>query len=158
MSINKDIYNKYLYFGYDDNELFCYHLDFLLNNLYMNIKVVEEKTKRLNQQEFRQLLLDRYGCCIISNNNCYEELEACHIIEVKNNGDDDINNGLLLERNLHSTFDKNLWCINPDTLLIEIKDTHKGSINKFKNVKININMNPFLYFNLKQRYNLFKLS
>ena len=37
----------------------------------------------------RQLLLDKYGCC-------EDKLEACHIIEVKNNGNYDINNGLLL--------------------------------------------------------------
>ena len=41
------------------------------------------KTKRLNQEEFRKLLLNKYKKCItaLRNTNCIDELEACHIVE-----------------------------------------------------------------------------
>ena len=155
--INNDIYNNYKKFNYNDKKLFKLHLDFLLNNIYKHIKINDcsSKTKRLNQEEFRKLLLNKYKKCIITNNNCIDELEACHIVEYKDSGESDINNGLLLERNIHSTFDKNLWCINPDTLLIEIINEHDGTIKKYKDVKINITLNDELYKNLLIRYTNF---
>ena len=155
--INNDIYNDYKRFNYNDKELFKLHLDFLLNNIYLNIKINDctRKTKRLNQEEFRKLLLNKYKKCIITNNNCIDELEACHIVEYKDGGESNKNNGLLLERNIHSTFDKNLWCINPNTLSIEIKNKHDGTIKKYKDIKINIILNDELYKNLLIRYNNF---
>lgn len=157
--INNDIYNDYKKFNYNNKELFVLHLDFLLNNFYKNIKIKEINisNKRLNQDEFRNLLLNKYKKCIITNNNCIDELEACHIVEFKNGGKCNVNNGFLLERNIHATFDKNVWCINPDTLLIEIKNGIKciGTISKYKNLKINLKLNNELYNNLLIRYNNF---
>lgn len=157
--INYNIYDNYKIFNYDNKELFTLHLDFLLNNLYKDIKIKEINisNKRLNQDEFRNLLLNKYKKCIITNNECIDELEACHIIELKNGGKCDINNGLLLERNIHATFDKNIWCINPNTLLLEIKNKIKctGTISKYKNFKVNIKLNDELYNNLLIRYNNF---
>jgi len=157
--INYNIYDNYKIFNYDNKELFTLHLDFLLNNFYKDIKIKEINisNKRLNQDEFRNLLLNKYKKCIITNNNCIDELEACHIIELKNGGKCNINNGFLLERNIHATFDKNIWCINPNTLLIEIKNEMKctGTISKYKNFKVNIKLNDELYNNLLIRYNNF---
>ena len=62
------------------------------------------------------------GKCIISNEDCLYELEAAHIIPLADDDSYDVDNGLLLTRNLHSTMDKLLWAINPDTLIIEIKN------------------------------------
>lgn len=121
----------------------------------IHINISEQKHKRLNQQEFRDIIIKKYKACVITNNQCIDELEACHIIEVKDNGSYDVNNGLLLERNLHSTFDKNYWCINPNTLEIEIKHDHNGTIIKYNKQKVNIEFNPILYNNLLVRYNLF---
>jgi predicted restriction endonuclease len=148
---------NYKNFNYDDKELFKLHLDFLLNNFYKHIKINNLQIKRLNQEEFRKLLLNKYKKCIITNNDCVDELEACHIIEHKDGGSCDINNGLLLERNIHSTFDKNLWCIKPDknNCVIEIKNGHNGTITKYKDVKIYL---PELYNNLLLRYNNFLKS
>jgi len=158
--------NDYKKFGYNDKELFKLHLDFLLKNFYKNIKINDSLCdslsmckKRLNQEEFRNLLLNKYKKCIITDNDCIDELEACHIIEYKDCGNCDVNNGL--ERNIHSTFDKNLWCIKPDistyTCVIEIKNDHNGTITKYKDVKIDlpISINNELYNNLLLRYNNF---
>jgi hypothetical protein len=71
--------------------LFKLHLDFLLNNLYKHIKINDLHKKRLNQEEFRNQLLNKYKKCIITNNDCIDELEACHIIEYKDGGNYDIN-------------------------------------------------------------------
>ena len=38
-NINNDIYNNYKNFNYNNKELFKLHLDFLLNNIYINIKI-----------------------------------------------------------------------------------------------------------------------
>ena len=38
-NINNDIYNNYKKFNYNNKELFKLHLDFLLNNIYINIKI-----------------------------------------------------------------------------------------------------------------------
>lgn len=115
----------------------------------------EDNEKRLNQINFRDEIINNYSKCIITNNECLDELEACHIIELNNGGTYDINNGLLIEKNLHATFDKYLWCINPDTLKIEVKEGHYGSIKKYEGKMVNITMNPYLYINMLNRYQLF---
>ena len=129
--LEDSIFSKYKDFDYDDEDIFQIDLDFLLNNIY-DIKLVESKRKRLGQQEFRQKVLELYGAkCIISNNDCVAELEACHIIPVSTEEDYSLHNSLLLERNIHSTFDKYLWSINPDTFMIEVKN-NCGSIKSMK--------------------------
>ena len=156
-TIYKNIYDDYEKFNFLSREAFIIDLNFLLKNIYTDNIFVENSKVRLSQTEFREQLINKYKNCIISNNDCLDELEACHIIEVKNNGDYNINNGLLLSRNLHVTFDKNLWCINPDTLYIEVAPAHnKGSINKYINTKINLDMNDELYNNLLEKYNNYK--
>ena len=128
------IFSRYKDFDYDDEDIFQIDLEFLLNNIY-DIKIVESKQKRLGQQEFRQKVLELYDSkCIISKNDCITELEACHIIPISTEEDYSLNNSLLLEHNIHSTFDKYLWSINPDTFIIEVKD-NCGSIKKYEGKK-----------------------
>ena len=107
---------------------------------------------------FRCYLLKIYeGKCIITNNSCEDELSACHIIPVSHEGDYSNNNGLLMTHNLHSTFDKFMWSINPDTMMIEIDSSKNAhTIKNYQDIKININMNPFLYINLKWHYNQYQ--
>ena len=96
------------------------------------------------------------GKCVVSNNNSLEELEASHIVEIKDGGDSDLSNGLILEANLHKTFDRYLWTINPDTLIIESNPNNiTNSVKKYIGNKVDIKLNPFLYANLKKRYNIF---
>lgn len=137
--LSSNIFSMYKEFNYDDDELFQIDLEFLLNNIY-NIKIVEHKIKRMGQAEFRQLLLERFNNrCIVTGNDCIDELEACHIIPVATNEDYSLENGLLLERNIHKTFDKYYWSINPDTFQIEIlNDINIGSIRKYQNIKLSL--------------------
>ena len=131
--------NDYEKFGYDNYPLFKLHLNFLLENCY-DIEIKENKHHRLNQQQFRHELLKKYNSkCIITNEDCIDELEACHIIPVSDNESYELNNGLLLRSNIHKTFDKFLWSINPDTLIIEGKNDIKlGNIKKYIGKKINL--------------------
>ena len=151
--LEDSIFNKYKDFDYDDENIFQIDLEFLLNNIY-NIKLVDTKQKRMGQQEFRQKVLELYGSkCIVSENDCPAELEACHIIPVATEENYSLNNSLLLERNIHSTFDKYLWSINPETFTIEVKD-NCGSIKKYEGNKLNLSDD--LKFNLREHYSSFK--
>ena len=155
--ITNKILSTYKYFGYDYQEIFCTDLNLLLKYVYTELKIVEEKNKRTEQHEFRSELLKLYnGSCVVSGNDCEEELEACHIVPFSEQGDSDITNGLILERNIHATFDKYYWSINPDTLEIEVNPNKKTkSINQYIGSKVNLIMNPFLYCNLKSHYEKF---
>jgi len=153
--INISVFNDYKKFNYDSKELLEIDLDFLTKNIY-DITLSEPKVARLSQKDFRKELLKKYGKCIVSDNTCYDELEACHLIEVKDDGNYDINNGIILEANLHKTFDKNIWCINPYTKMIEVKTNSNSSINKYKNKILDIDDDIFL--NLEERYKKFNIS
>lgn len=156
-----DIFDLYEYFNYLDSESFKIDLEFVLSTIYNEIKIQNNygNNKRLSQNEFRKQLLNLYeSICVVSSNSNPDELEAAHIVEVADGGDYELSNGLILEANLHKTFDRYQWTINPDTLKIETKNNIisgnicNGSINKYVGRKINLNMNSFLYSNLKKRY------
>lgn len=153
---NNDIYD-YESFGYQDEYLFNIHLDFLLEFCY-NIKIVENKKIRLNQKKFRKELFRKYNSkCIISDNDCIDEIKAAHIIPVADDESYDIDNGLLLTSTLHDTYDKYLWSINPETLQIEINETKNvGQIKNYNRKKINLELNDDLKNNLLYHYNNFK--
>ena len=160
-SPDKKISNKFIhtwkYFNYPSSNTFAIDLNLFLQTVYTDIKVVQDSNTRLSQSEFRNGLIQLYKSkCVVSNNNSLEELEASHIVEVKDGGDSDISNGLLLEANLHKTFDKYLWTINPDTLIVEANPNYlTNSIKKYVGNKVCIKLNPFLYANLKKRYDIF---
>lgn len=161
-SLSKKIMNSYSYFDYPDEYTFKLDLELLVSTVYDDIKIIDVSSEvRLSQSEFRSGLMNLYSSkCIISSNSNSDELEAAHIIGVADGGDYQLSNGLILEANLHKTFDKYQWTINPDTLEIEINPNHNhktGSINKYMGKKINIIMDPILYSNLKLRYNKFIL-
>jgi predicted restriction endonuclease len=156
-TINLSIFNDHRKFGYDSKELLYIDLEFLAFNVYNTI-IVDNSKIRLNQKEFRSELLNKYGKCIISGNSCVDELEACHLVEVKDGGDYYINNGIILEANLHKTFDKYFWCINPFTKMIEVKDNINSSINKYKNMVIDIDIDNSIIDNLTTRYEKYILN
>ena len=157
--IIKDFLDNYQKYNYDDESEMELDLNILLKVKYKNIKRVEERTEldRKFQKRFKKDLLERYNNkCIISNNDCKDELEAAHIIAVSEHGSYDVDNGLLLSSNLHKTFDKYYWSINPNTLVIEIKEnTNVGSITKYKGIKIDIELNHTILKNLEYHYNKF---
>lgn len=154
--VSKDIYNDYKKFGYTDEILFKHHLDFMLTNLY-DIEVVEPTKKRMGQQEFRKKIMEKYKHkCIITGETCTDELEAAHIIPVCTDESYDINNGLLLSVQLHKTFDKYKWTIDPKTLRVTINyDVNVGTISKYDGQIIKLQMNDELYNNLKEHYDIF---
>ncbi len=151
--INLSVFDNYSNFGYPSKETLYDDLNFLVDNIY-HTKIINSSLIRLSPEEFKNTLLNKYNKCIISDNIYYDELEACQIVEVYNGGDYLINNGFILEANLYKTFVKNLWCINPYTKLIEIKQNHYSSINKYINKLINID--DLILDNLIIRYNEFK--
>ena len=142
---NKEIIKEEIYdykkFNYNDEIIFNNHLNFLLENIY-NIKIIEnDKSRvRLNQKEYRKELLEKFNNkCIITNEDCMEELEACHLIPINEKESYNINNGIILTSNLHKTFDKYLWSINPKTLKIEINNNKNvGNIKKYVGNKYKI--------------------
>jgi hypothetical protein len=153
LSINNLDYKN---FGYQDNLVFNHHLKFLLENCY-NIKLKNEQRIRLNQKKFRKELLKKFnGKCIISGNDCEDELTAAHIVPVADEESYDIDNGLLLTDTLHKTMDKFKWAINPDTLIIEVKSgVNVGSIRQYAGQKVNLVLNPELKANLQTHWEEF---
>ncbi len=156
-SLCDTIYNDYSLFGYLDEKLYRLHLDFMLNNLY-NIKLVTHTRKRLNQTEFREEILKKFNrTCVITGETCLDELTASHIIPISEEENYDVDNGLLLRENIHNTFDKFRWSINPETLTIEIKQNmNVGQIKEYDGMKLNIELNSDIKRNLENHYKKFK--
>ncbi|ELB1139677.1 TPA: HNH endonuclease [Vibrio parahaemolyticus] len=66
-----------------------------------------EVLSRPNQAKFRKDVLAAGGCkCLLSGVTTPEVIQACHIIQVKDDGNDDVGNGLLLRADLHTLYDK----------------------------------------------------
>lgn len=69
-------------------------------------RVLTEITLRPKQAEFRRKLMEAYsGKCLLSNASISEVLQACHIIPVKNSGNDSVGNGFILRSDLHLLYD-----------------------------------------------------
>lgn len=152
--LNEMNYIDYNYDNYDDFESDLY---FLIETLYSDYKIYTNKQERTQQEQFRRDLINKYNKCIITGSSCLTELEAAHIVNFRDdNSNNNIDNGLLLKSNIHKTFDDNLWCINPKSLLIEVKNNiDAGEIMNYNGTKINIIFNEQMITNLKRRYNDF---
>lgn len=151
--IYKDL--NYRDFGYDDKGLFNDELNFLLENVY-NIPLINSERKRIKQQEWTEDIRDRFNnkCVISGDDGSY--LEACHLLEVKDCEDYNINNGILLTRNLHAQFDNQEFGINPQTYCIEIKDNVSGDILKYNRKKLNLPKNYIFQQYLEKRYKYYQ--
>jgi hypothetical protein len=152
--LNDMEYKDFNYDTYDDFEI---DLFFLIETLYSDYKIFKNKQDRIEQEQFRRDLINKYRKCIITGSTCLSELEAAHIVNFReDNSNNNIDNGLLLKSNIHKTFDDNLWCINPKSLLIEVKNNiDAGEIMNYNGCKINIIFNDKMLINLKKRYNDF---
>ncbi len=150
--LNKINHTDYNYDSYDDLELDLY---FLIETLYPNYKIYNNRQERLDQETFRKDLIKHYGKCVITGSTCIRELEAAHIIPFsEDNMNNSVYNGLLLKSNIHKTFDDYYWTINPDSLCIEIKpNINVGEIMSYNKMKVNIDNK--LIPNLIVRYNEF---
>lgn len=80
----------------------------------------EVEVRTNNQSKFRFNVLKRYGAkCAICNIKNKHMLDAAHIVPVDEDGTDDPRNGLVLCKNHHAAFDRNLFKINPDDYSID---------------------------------------
>jgi hypothetical protein len=71
------------------------------------------RTKR--DRAFRELIKTEYGCvCAISGETNECVLDAAHVLEVRDNGPDNIFNGIMLRKDLHALFDARLLTIRLD--------------------------------------------
>ena len=88
----------------------------------------EQKSKdRKGQYLFRKELLKLYkGSCAISGTNIIEIIEAAHIMAYINTESNNIQNGILLRRDIHRLFDLDLIAIDTDYNILvssKLKDT-----------------------------------
>lgn len=109
------------------------------------------------QSEYRNKLVDRFKCCVISNlhpNLC----EACHVIPFSECENFDVENGLLLNPILHKLFDSHQFSIEPQTLIVKVNrnSIYYSYMRQFKNQKLSIlEQYPKLSANLEPHYKIF---
>ncbi|MCD9464493.1 hypothetical protein CJF25_16125 [Photobacterium phosphoreum] len=99
-----------------DHELISKNNDEVTSSIIIDKKISiaevlrERKTveilSRPNQAKFRKDVLDAgAGICLLSGVTTPDVIQACHIVQVKDNGNDDVSNGLLLRVDLHTLYD-----------------------------------------------------
>ncbi len=109
------------------------------------------------QSEYRNKLVERFNCCLISNlhpNLC----EACHIIPFSQCENFDVENGLLLNPILHKLFDSYQFSIEPQTLIVKLdrKSIYYSYMSQFKNIKLSLlEQYPLILSNLESHYKIF---
>jgi len=92
----------------------------------------EVEVRSNNQSKFRFNVLKRYGAkCAICNLKNKHMLDAAHIIPVDEDGTDDPRNGLILCKNHHAAFDRNLFVINSNDYSIDVLE-HDINISEVK--------------------------
>jgi len=157
-----ELLNRYIEFGYDNDDEMFLDLDILLSSKYHNIKIVCNKLKRENQNEFRKDIIKRDKNCVITGTGklC---CEAAHIIpfsQCSNDNKYDIDNGLLLESGIHKLFDKYLWSINNNNKIVIsneiLNDESYNILNKHNNKLIKLNKNQMN--NMINHYEIFLSS
>jgi hypothetical protein len=71
-------------------------------------RLLTSRLERPKQQALRNKLIASFSGCQITGATCLSTLEACHIVPVRNGGDDTLANALLLRRDIHALFDAGL--------------------------------------------------
>ena len=155
---------KKYYQDEDDMKMDFVFLSRVMGHQYPTIEpptarpTTETREQRIGQEEFRNQLLQRYRGCIVTKNTHTAELEAAHLIPHHNGRDQTINNGIILEANLHKTFDKYQWSINPRTSTVITTKRGKatngsGSIDKYQGMVVHVHPDSTQY--LEHHYNHF---
>jgi hypothetical protein len=87
---------------------------------------------RSGQPQFRDAVIEAYkGQCALTDCTTEEALEAAHIIPCSANGEDCVQNGLLLRADLHTLFDLDLFWIDPDTRKVNLAPKLAGGYYKW---------------------------
>jgi hypothetical protein len=82
-------------------------------------KTIGTIVRRRGQPAFRKALLAEYESrCVVTGCNVTALLEAAHISPYKGERTNVIENGLLLRADIHTLFDLQLMCIEPDKLTV----------------------------------------
>ena len=76
---------------------------------------------REGQDEFRRILINQYGKCLLSGNEIKNILEAAHVERHNEGGIMHISNGILLTRNFHKLFDDKYILLKYDESIRKIK-------------------------------------
>jgi hypothetical protein len=158
--ISYSFYDNYKDFGYDNKQTFEIDVKFLTKNVY-DITIdepLEEKNKRMGQREFRAELIKRYKNCIVTGKPV-KLCEACHIVPHNETQNYDVDNGLLLCRELHKLFDdtEQDFKINPNNQRIEFSDSFmndEGYKDYHKYQGTELKLNEKTIENLKKKYTL----
>ena len=151
------VYNKCIKkYDKEDIDLIFYEFNMIYNN---EKKIFESKEKRINQDQFRENIIKRDKKCILTGSNS-DMCEACHIIPYSDSNNIqkyDINNGLLLERGIHNLFDKHLWSINNDSIVVVsdkiLNNESYKLINYCNKKKLLLNKKQLEYLDI--HYNIF---
>jgi predicted restriction endonuclease len=159
IDLTRDIYKSYTDFAYTDHNLFKIDVDYYLEMYQLNL--TESKKIRSNQEKFRDELIKKYNHCVVTDTDP-EECDAAHIVPLSESNNYDVDNGLLLTKSLHETFDKYYWCIdptNPNNLRIVLNKKKligkKLTCSKYENKQIALELNDKLLNNLRKRYEEF---
>ena len=81
------------------------------NIRYFSTSLSQFARSRSKQILFRKALIDKYSKCAITDihpNLC----DACHIIPYSVSNNYDVNNGILLSKNMHAAFDRKYFTID----------------------------------------------
>ena len=146
------------------NELINIYDIELLNYVFYNEKkyIHDEATNIYYRKDykFKKDVKYRYNeSCIITGNDM-DSCDIAHIVPFCDSTEFekyDVDNGLILSKDLHALFDKNLLKINPDTLIIEISpeklQNKKNTCNQYHGLKINVNLTKNTIQYLRRIYN-----
>ena len=83
------------------------------------------------QDTFSRDVISAYKKCAVTQTSVYQAMQAAHILECKNATEKeivkvmDVTNGILLRRDWHAAFDKQLWGINPKDFSIVLGEKMK---------------------------------
>ena len=87
---------------------------------------------RQEQPAFREGVKELYNSkCAITGCTAQDALEAAHVIPVSEGGSYDLDNGILLRRDIHRLFDLNLVAIDPECLEVHIADEIGDDYNQY---------------------------
>lgn len=103
--------------------------------------VFRKVRERLGQTAFRRKLKAVYGTrCCITGCGVAEALEGAHIDPYLAPESDNIRNGLLLRRDIHSLFDSHLIAVEPDSLTVHLSSCVRNDVGYAHLSGITINL------------------
>lgn len=144
--IANDILDNYQDYKFGSFQSCMDYLNLVFNKLSICYDFKYTSEKYFRPKRFRSNVIQRDGVCVVSGNDKIQ-CDVAHLEPLSDNYNFDIDNGILLSTELHRTFDKYLWSINPETHRIEIANGVKNiSIIQYidKELELKLNTNNYL--------------